>query len=142
MSGPSVELMLSDGDLTALLEAFDRFDAVWIVDAVESGAPSGVLHVFDLCERPLPQSLRGASTHVLGLSEAVELARALGQLPPSLRLYGIEGGDYAPTAGLSAPVQRAIPALVERIVAELRSLAPRLLESHSPSESDSRSEPE
>ena len=59
----------------------------------------------------------GASTHGLGLAEAIELGRALGRLPARLVVYAIEGQGYATGAPLSPPVARA----AEEVVGELRA---------------------
>jgi Ni,Fe-hydrogenase maturation factor len=53
-----------------------------------------------------------ATTHTLGLREGVELARALHQLPASLRFIGIEGSDFSHGAPLSAPVSAALEQVV------------------------------
>ena len=45
-------------------------------------------------EEARPVDIRvGSSTHALGLAEAMELARALGRLPPVI-VYGIEGKTF------------------------------------------------
>ncbi|WP_176793680.1 nickel-dependent hydrogenase large subunit [Rhodospira trueperi] len=60
------------------------------------------------------------STHVLGLAQAVELARVLGTLPPWIRFIGAEGTAFQPGADLS-------PALLtarDTVVAEIAALLP------------------
>ena len=76
-----VELMEREGEPTSLIDAWEGADAVWVVDAVSSGAKAGTLHRLDAGERELPAELFRASTHHFGLAEAVELARAVGSLP-------------------------------------------------------------
>ena len=71
-----VELMEREGEPTSLIDAWEGADAVWVVDAVSSGAKAGTLHRLDAGERELPAELFRASTHHFGLAEAVELARA------------------------------------------------------------------
>ena len=58
---------------------------------------------------------RPASTHLIGLADALELARALGRLPPRVVVYGIEGHRF----GVGDPVSPAVAAAVDRVVAEL-----------------------
>ena len=88
-------------------------DEAVIVDAVRSGAPTGTIHRFDAGAGPLPASLRGvASTHHVGLAEALELARALGRLPARTTVYGIEGISFDAGAPVSAPVVAAIDEVV------------------------------
>jgi hydrogenase maturation protease len=70
--------------------------------------------------RPLPASLRHASTHSFGPAEAVELARALGRLPPTVIVYAVEGHRFVPGGRLSPAVEAAIPQVVARIREDLQ----------------------
>jgi hypothetical protein len=49
---------------------------------------------------------------VLGIAAAVDLARALDELPRRLALVGVEGGEFAVGAAPSREVRDAIPAAV------------------------------
>ncbi|MFF4650767.1 hydrogenase maturation protease [Streptomyces sp. NPDC001380] len=60
-----------------------------------------------------------ASSHGLGLGEAVELARALDRLPGRLVVYAVEGRDTSCGTGLSEPVAEAVGPLADRIAAEV-----------------------
>ena len=80
---PGVELRAMDGEPAALLDALWGAGAAWLVDACASGAPPGTVHRLDAAAGPLPREGFALSSHGLGLAEAVELARALGQLPPA-----------------------------------------------------------
>jgi hydrogenase maturation protease len=103
------------GDLSALADLWRDTDRVILVDAVCSGAPPGTLHCFDALHSPLPAVFARASTHALGLAEAVELARALGRLPATLTVYGIEGAEFDMGEGLSPRVAEAIGRAVAAI---------------------------
>ncbi len=59
------------------------------------------------------------SSHGLGLAEAVELARALGQLPRSCVVYAIEGESFAVGAPLSPPVATAVADVAARLRVEI-----------------------
>lgn len=89
-------------------------DDVIIVDAMRSGAPPGTIRRFDVSATPLP-SEHFASTHSFGPAGAVELARALGRLPASIEVVGIEAGSFGFGASLSPPVVEAIDSLVEEL---------------------------
>jgi hydrogenase maturation protease len=110
------------GGLTALLEAWEGAAAVVLVDAVRSGAPAGTVHRHDASARPLPATLATTSTHGLGLPQAIEIARKLGALPPRVLVWGVEGRSFQPGATLSREVAEALPALVERVCAEVAAL--------------------
>jgi hydrogenase maturation protease len=99
----------------ALVDALAGTRAALLIDAVQSGAAPGTVHRFDALAGPLPAALLRCSTHLLGVAEAVELARALGQLPEWLQVYGIEGADFGIGEGLSAPVASAAAALVDEL---------------------------
>ena len=57
---------------------------------------------------PLPRGALGMSTHGFGLAEALELARALGQLPRRCIVYAIEGASFETGAPLSPEVAAAV----------------------------------
>jgi hydrogenase maturation protease len=66
------------------------------------------VHRLDAAAGPLPTELFAASTHHLGLADAVELARALGRLPERLVVVGIEGRSFDAGEGLSPDVEAAV----------------------------------
>jgi hydrogenase maturation protease len=115
-----VEAVEQEGESVALLEAFAGCDAVVLVDAVHSGAAPGTVHRVDASHRALPAELRGSSsTHAVGVSEAIELARALDRLPARVLVFGLEGERFEAGTGLSAAVEAAVDPLVEAILGEL-----------------------
>jgi hydrogenase maturation protease len=108
-----------EGEPTALLETWKDAHAVVLIDAVFSGAEAGTIHRLDAQAGAIPQELFRYSTHAVSVAEAIELARALGQLPPKLVVYGIEGEDFRAGVGLSPEVERKIAELAERVLREL-----------------------
>jgi hydrogenase maturation protease len=115
-----VELVEREGEPSGLLDAWEGAEEAIVVDAVRSGAPPGTVHRLDARRRPLPSRLlRSASTHALGVAEAVELGRALDRLPPRLLVYGIEGRAFEAGAGLAPAVERAVERVVEEVRADL-----------------------
>ncbi|MDX3966862.1 MAG: hydrogenase maturation protease [Bradyrhizobium sp.] len=114
-----VEVAEHDGEATALLARFDGAAAAFLVDACTSGAPAGTVRRFDVSAVPLPEAAFGLSTHGFGLAEAVELARALGQLPPRCVVYAIEGACFAGGAPLSPAVAAAVADVARRLGAEI-----------------------
>lgn len=117
--GDSLDVRVLGDDGFQLVDALGGIDAALLIDAVQSGAPPGTVHRFDAAREPLPPALLRCSTHLLGVAEAVELARALGQLPARVAVYGIEGADFGLGEGLSAPVAAAAAGLVEELAANL-----------------------
>ncbi|MCS6912136.1 MAG: hydrogenase maturation protease [Myxococcales bacterium] len=107
------------GDAAGLLQAWEGAELAVVVDAAWSGRTPGTVHRLDATAAPLPASLGATSTHGLGLAQAVELARALGQLPPRLVVYAIEAASFAPGEGISPALASAVEEAAARIVAEL-----------------------
>ncbi len=114
-----VEVLESAGDGVQLLHTWKNAPSVIVIDAASSGAPPGTVHRFDACADVLPAVRFGGSTHAFGLSEAVELARALGELPRRLIIYAIEGKGFETGTGLSVEAAAAIESLSERVRADL-----------------------
>jgi len=111
------------GELTALLETWKDAHIVVLIDAVLSGADAGTIHRLDAQAGAIPQEIFRYSTHAVSVAEAVELARALGQLPPKLVVYGIEGKDFGAGLGLSPEVEGRVAELTERVLRELPDAA-------------------
>jgi len=117
-----VNLVEGNGEAAAVLAWLERAEMAILVDASHSGAPAGTLRRFDVTQAPLPAALFEISTHGFGLGAAVELARALGQLPRRCIVYAIEGAGFELGAPLSPDVAAAIPEVVARLRAELADL--------------------
>jgi hydrogenase maturation protease len=113
------ELHEREGEPTALIDAWDGAQALWLVDAVSSGAPAGTIHRLDASERELPAELFRASTHHVGLAEAVEVARALGRLPSRTVIYGIEGESFEVGSELTRAVASAAGHVAEAVREEV-----------------------
>jgi len=113
---PGVVVREASGEGTALMEAWKEADSVILVDAVQSGARPGTIHRLDAHAQSIPAKFFHYSTHAFSVAEAVEMARALGQLPPRLVILGIEGGDFSAGGTLSPEVARA----AEEVLALLR----------------------
>ncbi len=108
------------GEGAALMESWKNAEAVILIDAVHSGAKPGTIFCFDAIAQPLPTQLFHYSTHAFSLAEAVEMARALNQLPPRLIVYGIEGKNFTSGIGLSSEVNEAAQAVVARVLLEVQ----------------------
>ncbi|MGQ9889395.1 MAG: carbamoyltransferase HypF [Aggregatilineales bacterium] len=122
---PGVTVVESAGDGAALLDLFADADAVYLLDAAQAGGPPGTIHRVDALAQPLPRGLFAASSHLFGAAEAVEMARALGQLPPYLVVYGVEAADFALGAPPSEAVAAAAHEAAQRVIGEIISLIPQ-----------------
>ncbi len=108
------------GEGLALIDAWSGWADVIVVDAVMSGAPPGTITIWDARKAPLPVGRFRCSTHALGVAEAIELARALGQLPCKLRVIGIEGIKFDHRESPSAEVAEAVERLAQHIAKEVK----------------------
>ncbi|QUQ64058.1 hydrogenase maturation protease [Kutzneria sp. CA-103260] len=106
----------SDGEPAGLLLAWEDADLAVIVDAVvcEPATPGRIHRT-----ATAPPTHGGASSHGLGIPEAVALATALGRMPRRLVVYAVEAADLSLGVGLSNQVARAVPALVDQVLGEL-----------------------
>jgi hydrogenase maturation protease len=120
-----VEVVAREGEPTGLIDTWEPGDEVWLVDAVSSGAAPGTVHRLDASERELPAEIFRASTHHLGVPEAVELARALGRLPRRVIVYGVEGADFDAGRGITPEVAAAAEQVVEAVREEVAACTRR-----------------
>ena len=111
-----VSIKEQSGEGTSLMDSWQGHDRVCVVDAVSSGAPPGSIHRMDASKEPIPSKFFSCSTHDFGVAEAIEMARALDQLPRQLQLFGIEGENFQPGEMLSAEVERAMELVVDEIL--------------------------
>ncbi len=116
----SVGILEHSGEGAALMEAWKDAEHVIIVDAVHSGAAPGAVFRLDAGKQPMPSSFFHYSTHAFSVAEAVELGRALQQLPGTLVIYGIEGKTFEAGAALSPEIEKAAQTVVAQIQSDLR----------------------
>ncbi len=118
----AVHVVESNGDGTELLSTWAAYHAVIIIDAVASGGLPGQIYRFDAGSLPLPMRPYTASSHGFGVAEAIEMGRAINQLPRVLIVYGIEGGSFELGKPLTPAVVAAVPIVAERIMADIHAM--------------------
>jgi hydrogenase maturation protease len=119
-----VEVVTCEQEASRVIDAIEGRDAAVLVDASSSGAASGTIHRFDASAEPVPARSFRSSTHAFGVGEAIELARALGKLPATVVVYGIEGERFAAGEGLSPAVRAAVEPAVNAVIGEPCTSAP------------------
>ena len=117
-----VTLAEHSADGARLMECWQGADAVILIDAASSGAQPGTIRRFDASTAALPSRVVRHSTHAFGAAEAIELARALNRLPSRIIVYGVEGRCFEAGFELSREAQSAIPAVIERVLDDIRML--------------------
>lgn len=113
----------TNGDALELMELWRGSERVILIDAVQSGVEPGTIHRWEVHHGPLPGRWFAHSTHALSVAEAIEIARALGELPSWFVVYGIEGRQFEVGAEPSLPVRRAMPELLRRIRQDVHRLS-------------------
>ena len=104
---------------TRLLDLWGDLDTLVVVDAVATGALPGTLHRVDAGDGLLPRDLRLASTHAMGVADALELGRALGRAPGRVVVLGVEGARFGMGDEMTPEVAGALAGLVTAALAEL-----------------------
>jgi hydrogenase maturation protease len=116
--GSGVEVVTCEQEASRVIDAIEGRDAAVLVDASSSGAPPGTIHRFDASAEPVPARSFRSSTHAFGVGEAIELARALGKLPGTVVVYGIEGERFTAGEGLSPAVDAAVESAASAVMGE------------------------
>jgi hydrogenase maturation protease len=116
-----VLLTVADGEPTQLLDAWSGADVAIVIDAVLcQPATPGRIHRSTLDQ--LTPGGKTASTHGLGIPDAIRLAQVLDRAPQRLVVYAVEAADLGFGLGLSPAVAAAVPQLVRDVLTESHSL--------------------
>jgi hydrogenase maturation protease len=114
-----VELFEVDGG-QRLLDHLDGRGTLILIDALTGGGSPGTIWRFEWPDARLDR-MAPASTHALSPAAALELACALGLLPPRVVIHGLEIASSQPGDPLSAVAAAAVPRLALRIEEEVLS---------------------
>jgi len=127
---PGVVVVEQNGEGAALMDAWEKYDRVIIVDALDCGAASGDVHRLDAASKRIPAHFVHYSSHAFGVVEAIEMARQLHRLPHVLLLYGIEGQQFDVGPGLTDAVLKSMPDMLSSIESELKRMRTLPPEAH------------
>ena len=117
--GDDVAVVELDGEPTRVVDAWRNASLAIVVDAMSAGSEPGTVRRFRVGVDPLPPATTGASSHSLGVAEAVDLGTALDAMPDELVVYAVEGAGFGEGTGLSMPVDLARPRVAAAVLAEL-----------------------
>ena len=115
---PGVVTALCDGEPAALLEAWTGAELAIVIDAVLC-EPSTPGRIWRSTVDGLPRGSGTASSHALGIPDAVRLGAALGRVPDELVVFAVEAADLGLGVGLTPAVQAAVPEVVRAVRDEL-----------------------
>jgi len=119
----AIDAGTSGADVVLSLREANR---VILVDACRSGRPPGSLLSLSAAELAEIPSAGPLDIHAFRWLDAVRLTSALaGKQPgPTVSVWLVEGGEFAPGSGLSPPVAAAVARLALDLKAELAAAAP------------------
>jgi hydrogenase maturation protease len=123
---PGVRVLEHGGEGASLMAMWQDASCVILLDAVVGGGAPGTICQLDAAVHPIPQDLLCASTHAFGVAQAIELARALGELPGNLMVYAIEGRDFTPGIGLTPEVEAAVRQVIQRVTDRITDSVPEV----------------
>ena len=115
-----IDISILDRPGAALITHWQDADAVILIDAVQSGAAPGTLHI--LSADDIDTNTQLTSSHGFGIASTVALARSLDELPEYFYLCGIEIDPTNLGEDLGICVREAINPLVDRIELLINSL--------------------
>jgi hydrogenase maturation protease len=122
LGGGEVTVTIHSGEAIDLLELWRHADALVLIDAVRSGGAPGEVHRIDASSSPIPARFSRSSSHAISAAEAIELGRALGRLPSTVVVYGVEAVRFAAGEPLSPAVEAAVQEAADAVSAEVRRL--------------------
>lgn len=122
MAMTNVEVAETSGEGATLIEMIKERSEVLIFDAVSSQAEAGTAFRFEAHHEEIPTKFFNYSTHAFSLAEAIEMARALNQLPERLIVYGIEGKDFGSGRQMSPEVEQAMPQVLAKARKDIETL--------------------
>lgn len=132
--GPAVVDMLAREGLPDGVELIDGGEAglglvglmegavrVVLIDAAEMGADPGAFRVFRLDEALVNAEMSGCSIHNARAGAAIQMANALGCLPPEVTVVGVQPGQMGWGMTFSPEVSRILRRVVEVVLEILGS---------------------
>ncbi len=109
----------SSGEGIALINMWEDFDHVILIDAVKSESDAGTIHEIDIPKNNLEPDLFQTSSHLFALPEAVRLAKEVDKLPKTMQVYGIEGKNFEYGVELTPEIESAKFKLIQILKADI-----------------------
>ena len=107
------------GEALSLIDLWEGYENVILVDAVVTGTTSGEIVSWNACEQRVPRTPFKRSTHTFSIADAVELGRITDKLPKALNIFGIEGRRFTPGTEASKRVRGAVERLARQLAGEV-----------------------
>ena len=114
--GDRVDVIEAEMAGVDLVELMKGANVVFLIDAARSGQAPGTIHRLDGSAGSISAPIFPRSSHALGTADALELARAMGVLPATVIVYGVEVENTEVGRPLSSAVAKVLEQVVGRIV--------------------------
>jgi hydrogenase maturation protease len=118
---PHVTVVDGGTDGLGLVPLIESYRRVILVDAAQMGLSPGAIHRFTWQEAHFVGHEPGLSLHQHDLTDTLVLAEALHCLPQEVVIYGVQPHTIDWDHPLSTAVERALPALIDALINEVRS---------------------
>ena len=122
---PGADLIDVHTDALALLDHLAGGETNVIVDAAQMGLEPGAAVGFRPDQVRMKIKSDHLSMHGFGLAEACELALQLGRLPQKVLIVGVEPAVVEIGKSLSAPVEAAVPRVVDLLANIIQGEVPQ-----------------
>lgn len=117
----STVVLESDGEPARLIDSWADMPLAVVVETVRQGTVPGSITGIRWEEHVGPSHSGEHGSHSLGILEAIALGRAVGRMPRSLRIVGIEPQDLGWGEGLSDAVAGSIGSAADLVLDYLAS---------------------
>ncbi|MBK8275267.1 MAG: hydrogenase maturation protease [Nitrospira sp.] len=114
--GDRVDVIEAEMAGVDLVELMKGANVAILVDAARSGQAAGTIHRLDGSAGSISAPIFPRSSHAIGTADALELARAMGVLPATVIVYGVEVENTEVGRPLSSAVAKVLEQVVGRIV--------------------------
>lgn len=114
--GDRVDVIEAEMAGVDLVELMKGANVVFLIDAARSGQAPGTIHRLDGLAGSISAPIFPRSSHAIGTADALELARAMGVLPATVIVYGVEVENTEVGRPLSSAVAKVLEQVVGRIV--------------------------
>ncbi len=99
------------------LEAMSGCDRAIVIDAIAADAEPGTVHRYRFRDGAFDGEIPEMTMHDVSFTEALRFAREVYELPGDVSILGVEPASLETRLGLTEPVERAIPAVIDAIAA-------------------------
>lgn len=89
-----IDVTEASGEGTQLLNLWENYSTVYIIDAAISGNTVGDIYRFVPSDLEKFRHWFSCTSHTFSLPQAIELGETLGKLPANLIIFGIESANF------------------------------------------------